>query len=267
MFMRDLVEAERFWFRLIDLLGYDDDWYLGYLPDRGTLQRSAIEHTTEVEGVHLCFRWREKSRFGPDRVQVTITIENLGIERANNYLDQILKWQPEIEEIIGSDVYKIERAEDGVRSDARIIVQNVDRTENWEGNIRLLGNIMSPLKAFLLPRISTLVDLSRCYYYVIPISGSGDSGPNYKAGITVNPEGRFKSHIGRFRHHEKSSTWTLEKIQKIEFQSGHEAGLFEQKLLKVRTIRYKKIHRLSSELFLENPLEYARKKGWYPPQE
>ena len=126
---------------------------------------------------------------------------------------------------------------------------------------------MSPLKAFLLPRISTLVDLSRCYYYVISISGSGDSGPNYKAGITVNPEGRFKSHIGKFRHHEKSSTWTLEMIQKIEFKSAHEAGLFEQKLLKVRIIRYKKIHRLSSELFLENPLEYARKKGWYPPQE
>ena len=234
MFMADLIEAESFWYRLIDLLG-TDDWYSGYLPTTslGTLQRSAIEHTTDIDGVHLCFRWRN------NRVQVTITIENLGIERANNYLDQILEYRTDLERIIGSEVYKIERAEDGVRSDARIIVKNIARTENWDRDIQLLGKTMSSIKAYLLPKISTLVDLSRCYYYVISISGSGANGPNYKAGITINPEGRFKSHLGKFGNHEKSSDWTLEMIEKVEFESGAAAGFFEQKLLRVRTIRYK----------------------------
>jgi len=257
MFMADLIEAESFWYRLIDLLG-TDDWYSGYLPTTslGTLQRSAIEHTTDIDGVHLCFRWRN------NRVQVTITIENLGIERANNYLDQILEYRTDLERIIGSEVYKIERAEDGVRSDARIIVKNIARTENWDRDIQLLGKTMSSIKAYLLPKISTLVDLSRCYYYVISISGSGANGPNYKAGITINPEGRFKSHLGKFGNHEKSSDWTLEMIEKVEFESGAAAVFFEQKLMRVRTIRYKKIHRLSNELFLENPLEFAREKDW-----
>ena len=83
--MADLELAAEFWEQLIHTLGPEDSWYYGFSPKRkgATLKRSAIEHTTGVNGVKLCFRWRA------NEIHATVTIEDLGIERINNYMNQI----------------------------------------------------------------------------------------------------------------------------------------------------------------------------------
>ena len=62
--MADLELAAEFWEQLIHTLGPEDSWYYGFSPKRkgATLKRSAIEHTTGVNGLN-CALDGEPMRF------------------------------------------------------------------------------------------------------------------------------------------------------------------------------------------------------------
>ena len=255
--------ASKFWWKLIETLSSEDPWYDGFRPKKtGKLEQSAIQHNTgekdRKKGVWLCFRWRNKSWKGPDRVEVTVTIEKLGFERANNYLEQLKNNREEFESKLTRE-FEWEKGEYG--SETARIITHVPR-EGWDDCILKLRDTMNEYRKIIEPYFKDLGDLKDMYYYVIKFHNTSDGNPWGKAGISVNPRGRFKNHLRDFSNEAISSNWKLEHFDDICFPTGEEAWEFEQKMLKVGKIRSPNIKGLSSELFSSNPLDYARENGW-----
>lgn len=98
-------------------------------------------------------------------------------------------------------------------------------------------------------------------YYVIRIQNKTEDTIYFKAGKSNHYKRRFKEHIRKFKNHNKSKDWTL-KIEEIyEEDSGSYIQKIETQLLRQTDIRAPNIEGLSDELFITNPLEYARTTG------
>ena len=261
--MADLELAAEFWKQLIHTLGPEDSWYYGFSPKRkgATLKRSAIEHTTGVNGVKLCFRWRA------NEIHATVTIEDLGIERINNYMNQMKKYEFEIRTALSRNTDdQWPEVEDGGSSAARIITriphQGTCTKEWWSDCIIDLRDVMDEYRKIIEPYFKELKDLKESYYYVIKLHNTFKDDPSFKAGFSVNPRNRFKQHVAKFSNHSRSTNWKLESVETVQFATGEEVRKFEKKLLNKKPIRSPNIKSLSFELFSINPLEYAREKGW-----
>jgi len=98
-------------------------------------------------------------------------------------------------------------------------------------------------------------------YYVMKIS-MNDVILSYKGGITGNLNKRIRSHKRNFAGHYRSRNWKIELVDTVDFPVGEDALKLENKLL-VSDIRAPNIAGLSSELFLHNPITYAREKGFF----
>jgi len=99
-------------------------------------------------------------------------------------------------------------------------------------------------------------------YYVLEIFEKG--WPIlYKGGITNNEGNRREKELARrFNKHLDSKHWNLVLVEKMHFASGIDAEKLERRLLGAGEIRAPSIEKLSTELFLEHPLDYARERGW-----
>ena len=252
--------ATEFWHQLIDSLSSEDPWYAEFT--RG--ESSATTHKTGVSGVKLCYRWRERE------VQATVTIEKLGVPRINNYMQQLKVHEADIRSRLSRKTDDSwEEAEDGIktRSAARIITRiphSGTQTKDWWADcIIKLRDTMNEYVEVILPYINNLKDIEESYYYVIKLHNTSGADPKYKAGFSVNPEGRFKQHVAKFSKHPRSTKWILEPPETVQFSTGVEVRKFEKKLLARKSgIRSDNIEGLSYELFKRNPLEYARERGW-----
>ena len=99
-------------------------------------------------------------------------------------------------------------------------------------------------------------------YYVIEIRNEEGAVILYKGGKTGDIERRLSNHKRRFSKHQRSSGWTLQLFETVDFEIGMDAQNIEGMLLGAADIRAPHIEDLSSELFLHNPLDYAREMGW-----
>ena len=99
-------------------------------------------------------------------------------------------------------------------------------------------------------------------YYVIEIQNEEGQVIMYKGGISGDFNARFSSHKTIFAGNDRSKKWILKKVEMIDFKAGSEARILETMLLKVQEIRAPNIQGVSKELFLQNPLDYARSEGW-----
>ena len=84
----------------------------------------------------------------------------------------------------------------------------------------------------------------------------------YKGGISGDVENRFAQHKSVFAANDRSSQWTLRPLESVDFELGTDAQVLETQLLKAREIRAPNIEDVSKELFLQNPLDYARDREW-----
>ena len=98
-------------------------------------------------------------------------------------------------------------------------------------------------------------------YYVIEIRNEEGDVILYKAGKTGDVERRLRDHERIFSNHERSKNWTLELTETVDFELGIDAEKLEGALLKKTEIRAPNIQELSSELFIQNPLDFARATG------
>jgi len=99
-------------------------------------------------------------------------------------------------------------------------------------------------------------------YYVIEIRNEEGDVILYKAGKTGDIKRRLRDHERTFSNHERSKNWTLSLIETVDFELGIGAEKLEGLLLRAVDIRAPSIEDLSSELFLHNPLDYAREREW-----
>ena len=99
-------------------------------------------------------------------------------------------------------------------------------------------------------------------YYVIEIRNEEGDVILYKGGISNNTEFRFTQHKSIFSKNDRSSAWKLRVLEVVNFDEGTEARVLETRLLKARNIRAPNIEDVSKELFLQNPLDYARERKW-----
>jgi len=262
-------KASKFWWQLIETLSSEDPWYDGFRPkNTGKLEQTAIQHDTgekgRKKGVWLCFRWRNKSWKGPDRVEVTVTIEGLSFERANNYLNQLRKQESIIQSKLTREIPDDGWEEGEYGSETARIITKVPRNE-WDDCILKLRDTMNEYRSVIQPYFKDLEDLKDMYYYVIKFHNTSEGDPWGKAGISVNPRGRFKQHLRDYSNDTRSAKWELEYSDDKLFPTGEEAYEFEQRLLKSKDsneIRSPDMRGLSRELFSTNPLDFAREKGW-----
>jgi predicted GIY-YIG superfamily endonuclease len=99
-------------------------------------------------------------------------------------------------------------------------------------------------------------------YYVIEIRNEDGAVILYKGGKTGDIERRLSNHKTKFSKHQRSRSWALRLIETVDFEIGIGAEKLEGVLLRAVDIRAPPIKDLSSELFLHNPLDYARERRW-----
>ena len=105
------------------------------------------------------------------------------------------------------------------------------------------------------------IDYSKSgHYYVIRINVENET-ILWKGGISSNYKRRFRNHVGNFNSHERSKSWNLTLVETFPFERLIDAKNLEDKLLE-QEIKAPNIPGLSSELFLSNPLDWAREIGW-----
>ena len=97
------------------------------------------------------------------------------------------------------------------------------------------------------------------YYYVIRVM-KGDRILCWKGGISSDYSRRIRQHRNLLSS-SRFSRYKLELHETTYFEIGEDALEFENKLLRTFDIRAPDMEDFSSELFIENPLEYARSIG------
>ena len=120
---------------------------------------------------------------------------------------------------------------------------------------------MDGFNQVILPHIDALDDLTLTHFYAIQMKNDIGVETGWMGGITNHLQGRMKQHNRKFSAHPNSSKWTLELIDSIPFENRDEAVDFEKRMLSSE-IRAPDILHLSSELFLQNPLEWANQNNW-----
>jgi hypothetical protein len=99
------------------------------------------------------------------------------------------------------------------------------------------------------------------YYYVLELRNEYDDVLAYKGGITSNIERRLLQHKSRLNSSKHNNLDLFIKESK-RFDNGKLAEDFEKLLLSFTIIRAPNMEGFSNELFLENPLNYARINGF-----
>ena len=97
------------------------------------------------------------------------------------------------------------------------------------------------------------------YYYVIRVM-KGENILCWKGGISSD----YRRRLGQHRSLLSSTRFSRYKLELHEtayFEIGEDALELENELLKTFELRAPKMEDFSSELFIENPLEYARSIG------
>ena len=102
---------------------------------------------------------------------------------------------------------------------------------------------------------------SEAYYYCMVISGP-EGIWWYKGGIAADVEIRMRNIKASFKRN--NLNLETEILEKIWYEDGWVAQELESKLLKVESIRESTLEKFdgASELFSQNPVEYARINGW-----
>lgn len=100
-------------------------------------------------------------------------------------------------------------------------------------------------------------------YYVIRIENEDGDTILYKGGISNEFSKRFSQHEERFARQQRSSNWKLVVEEISDFTNGQDARDLETKLLGIKEIRAPNVADVSSELFIVNPLDYAREMGYF----
>lgn len=255
-----------FWIYLIGKLSSQDPWYKGFKPRKaGAIEKSskdAIRGIVGKDGVFFCFIIRNNYA----KVTVTIQGDSLGPDRINNYFYQLKENEEVIKSKLSMQTDEWTPAPSTKKSPkARIptIIRHpgTDSQDWWDECVDELRRVMDEYREVISPFIDNLVDDETTYYYVIQIQK-----PNgqiiFKAGITKNPRNRFENqHKKNFAKHPDSENWKLTLEEIISFDTWERARTFENKV-KYSEIRAPKIDKLSDELFVSHPLEYAREKSW-----
>ena len=237
-----------FWGFLTEALTEKDDWYSCFKP----VKSKAIGCKTDAPGIGLWFRVRQ------NYVQVTVTVENTGIDRIEFFWDQLKQYR----DIIDSSLsIKPEWLPAGGRVSAARIATKVthpgDDDGSWWGDVvEPLREIMDEYRKVILPLIDGLEDLETTHYYAIKITDEREELIVWKGGITNNILGRFNQHVKKFGKDTRSSSWRLELVETIAFEKESQARSFETRMLSSE-LRAPNIEGLSSELFKVNPIEYS----------
>ena len=121
--------------------------------------------------------------------------------------------------------------------------------------------IMDGYRQVILPSIDALDDLTLTHFYAIQMKNEIGVETGWM-GNNQSPSGKDEAaQQENFSAHPNSSKWTLELIDSIPFENRDEAEDFERRMLSSE-IRAPDILHLSSELFLQNPLEWANQNNW-----
>ena len=99
-------------------------------------------------------------------------------------------------------------------------------------------------------------------YYVLEILNEDEDVIFYKGGISNDYKRRLRQHKKLFSEHERAKKWTVRVLEVVGNEDGAETRELERLLLRDKSIRAPHVKGASSELFITNPLEYAREKGW-----
>ena len=97
------------------------------------------------------------------------------------------------------------------------------------------------------------------YYYVIKVIYQ-DRILSWKGGISSNYHRRIRQHRNLLSS-TRFSKYKLELHETIHFEVGEDALILENELLRTFDIRAPDMEEFSSELFIENPLDFARATG------
>ena len=127
----------------------------------------------------------------------------------------------------------------------------------WPDIVIPIKEIMDSYRDLILPAINTLADLETTYFYAIQILDQDGTEVNWMGGISFLPSIRLKQHQAHFS---KKENWVLSLVDSIPFKTEKEARQFEADML-ASEIRAPNRPGLSSELFITNPIEWARKAG------
>jgi len=250
-FMSDSQYRERFWKYLLTELTELDPWYSQF--KLGKQKVSGLK--TRIPGIGLWFRLRSSY------LEATVTIENTGIDRIENFWNQLLleksyinsmldvipDWQPGSPNTAG-------------RISTKIYHRGWDKDNWWSEIIKPIKQIMDGYRDIILPSINALYDLETTYFYAIQITNSEGKEIDWMGGISYSPEHRLKQHISNFSKNPASSDWKLTLIESISFETEGDARLFESNMLATE-IRAPNRKDLSSELFRTNPISWAKKTG------
>jgi len=99
-------------------------------------------------------------------------------------------------------------------------------------------------------------------YYVLEILNQDEDVILYKGGISNDYRRRLRQHKKLFSSHERAEKWAVQVLEVVEHKNGAETRELERLLLREKSIRAPSIDGVSSELFIMNPLDHAREKGW-----
>jgi predicted GIY-YIG superfamily endonuclease len=239
----------RFWTHLVDGLTELDPWYARFKIGN----QKVSGWNTGKPGIGFWFRLR--SRY----LQATVTIEDTGIDRIEYYWDQLKEKQIYIDsELPIKPKWKpAEGKTTASRIGTKVPHSGWDKDSWWDDIIEPIKQIMDGYRKVILPFIDTLEDLTLTHFYAIQILDDSDNEVVWKGGITNHLNGRLKQHIRDFSKHPASSSWKLSLIDSVDFETEPEARKFETEM-KATDNRAPSILGLSTELFRENPIEWAR---------
>lgn len=238
-----------FWTHLINRLTEFDPWYSRFKP----CKQKAMGWNTGKPGIGLWFRLRS------EYIEATVTIEDTGIDRIDYFWSQLKEEQSYIDSnlpVIPSWAPASGRVT-ASRIGTKVTHPGWNREDWWSDIIFPIKQIMDGYREFILPSIDALEDLQTTHFYAIQILDESDNEVVWKGGITNHLNGRLKQHIRDFSKHPTSASWTLYLIDSLDFETEAEARGFETEM-KATENRAPDIPKLSTELFRENPIKWAR---------
>lgn len=238
---------KRFWQYLLPELTKLDPWY-----SRFKSSSKAAGAKTGTPGIGLWFRLRA------GYLQATVTIEKTGMPRIENFWNQLLVEKSYIDSMLPETPKWQDPSSDNYgRIGIKVYHRGWKYDDWWPDIVIPIKEIMDSYRDLILPAINTLADLETTYFYAIQILDQDGTEVNWMGGISFLPSIRLKQHQAHFS---KKENWVLSLVDSIPFKTEKEARQFEADML-ASEIRAPNRPGLSSELFITNPIEWARKTG------
>ena len=251
IFMSDSQYRERFWTYLLKELTELDPWYNQF--KQGKQKVSGMK--TQIPGIGLWFRLRA------NYLEASVTIEDTGIDRIDNFWNQLLLEKSYIDSILEVQPdWQPPSSNSAGRISTKVNHEGWNKDNWWSEIIAPIKQIMDGYRDIILPAINALQDLETTYFYAIKIEDNKGKEVDWMGGISYSPEHRLKQHIRNFSKYSVSSGWKLTLVESISFETEGDARLFESNMLATE-IRAPDRKGLSSELFRTNPISWAKKTG------